>query len=153
MPRGRANSYAGADADSRTDARADSENAPDTHSKTDDHTYTNPIAKFSDTLWIRLDLTQAEAENEPGSLRLHGSSGGFDQTIAIASKFVPNPGCDTVDAQFDNVPTAYSYSLSYIAADGTETTVVADAPFNSLKDNPMPAEDNGAPAATPEEQS
>jgi hypothetical protein len=40
MPRGRANSYAGADADSRTDARADSESDPDTHSKTDAHTYT-----------------------------------------------------------------------------------------------------------------
>ena len=50
------------------------------------------------SLWIRLDLTEDEARNEPGSLRLQGSSGGYNQTIAIADKFEANPDPDnTVD--------------------------------------------------------
>src|ERR1039458_4841201 len=49
------------------------------------------------TLWVRLDLTQEEAANEPGSLRLHGATGGYDKTIPIAGTFVPNPGYDTVE--------------------------------------------------------
>src|ERR1039457_5163992 len=90
------------------------------------------------SLWVRINLPPAAAQNEQGSLRLRGSSGRFDQTTAIASSFVPNPDCDTVDVHFENVPTQDSYSLSYIAGDGAETTIIQNAPFNGLQDNSSP---------------
>jgi hypothetical protein len=85
-------------------------------------------------------------------LRLKGTSGGYDQTIPIASKFFPNPDHDTVDVHFENVPTNASYSLTYIGGDGTETTVVQNTPFHSLQGTSQPTQNNGAPAPTPEPQ-
>jgi hypothetical protein len=100
-------------------------------------------------LWVRLDLTQEEAVNEPGSLRLQGATGGYNQTIAIAGNFHANPAPhDTVDLHFENVPTTASYSITYIGGDGTETTIVQNTPFESLHEVP-PTESNGAPAPTP----
>jgi hypothetical protein len=101
---------------------------------------------------VRLDLTQAEAANEPGSLRLQGSTG-YDGTMKIAGNVVPNPPpANTVDLRFDRVPTNARYSLKYIAADGSETLVVDNADFDSLKDNPHPGQASGAPQSTSEEQ-
>jgi hypothetical protein len=86
-------------------------------------------------------------------LRLKGTSGGYDQTIAIAGNFQANPAPDdTVDVHFENVPTNASYSLTYIGGDGTETTVVQNTPFHSLQGTSQPTQNNGAPAPTPEPQ-
>jgi hypothetical protein len=71
-------------------------------------------------------------------LHLHGSTG-FDQTIPIA-KFFPNPDQNTVDLHFANVPTAGNYTLSYIAADGSERTVVKSTSFQKLQDVPQTAQ-------------
>jgi hypothetical protein len=84
---------------------------------------------------VRLDITEEEARNEQGSLHLLGDSGGYDQTIPIAGHFVPNATEDgTVDVLFEKVPTKPNYTLTYIASDGTETTLVKDAAFSSLND-------------------
>jgi hypothetical protein len=91
------------------------------------------------TLWVRIALTQAQAANESGSLRLQGSTGGFNQTIPIASSFLANDDISTVDVPFQNVPTSDNYSLIYIGGDGTETTVVKDTPFQNLQDSSPPA--------------
>ncbi|HTP35453.1 MAG TPA: hypothetical protein VMJ75_24920 [Candidatus Acidoferrales bacterium] len=97
-------------------------------------------------LWIRLDLTEKQAAKEPGSFRLVGSTG-YDKTLAIAGSFVANPvEANTVDVLFEDVPTAASYSLTYVGSDGTEIAIVQGAPFDSLKDESM-----SAPA--PEDQS
>jgi hypothetical protein len=86
-------------------------------------------------------------------LRLQGTTGGYDVTIAIATSFYPNPAPDdTVDLHFENVPTTDSYSVTYIAGDGTETTIVQNTPFHSLQDIPPTTQNNGAPAPTPEPQ-
>jgi hypothetical protein len=90
------------------------------------------------SLWIRLPLTQEQAVNELGSLRLEGASGGYDRTVAIASNFQANPDHDTVDVHFDSVPTKDNYSLSFIAADGTASAIVSGVPFANLKDNSPP---------------
>ena len=104
-------------------------------------------------LWVRLDLTQEEAASEPGSLRLHDATGGYNKTLAIAGNFYANPAPDnTVDVLFANVPTESNYSLTYIGGDGSETTIVEDAPFNSLDDNSLPTQENDASVTTPEEQ-
>jgi hypothetical protein len=84
-------------------------------------------------------------------LRLHSTTGRYDRTIVIANDFHANPAPDdTVDIYFDSVPPNASYSLTYIAADGTETVVVDSAPFHTLQDNSLPPE---TPAPTPEQQS
>jgi len=90
-------------------------------------------------LWIRLDLTPKQAAKETGSLRLIGSSG-YDKTVAIASNFVPNEvEANTVDVLFENVPTTDDLTLTHIDGDGTKTTIVKSAPFDSLKDESMAA--------------
>ncbi len=99
---------------------------------------------------MRLDLTQDQAANEQGSLRLQGSSGGYDKTIAIAGNFVANPAPDdTVDVHFENVPTTASYSLTYIGSDGSETNLVQNTAFHSLNDDSLPAETNGGSGPPP----
>lgn len=93
---------------------------------------------------MRIDLTAAEAQEETGKLRLYG--GGYDRTIVIQTNFVANSDEDgTVDVYFDSVPPGASYSLSYIAANGTETVIVQNASFSSLQDNKKPAESSSAP--------
>jgi hypothetical protein len=95
-------------------------------------------------------LTQDEAASEPGKLRLRGSSAGYDKTIAIAGNFTANPtGDGTVDVHFETVPTNGQYSLSYIAADGTETTIVDNAAVSALKDDSLPPEPTPAPTPAP----
>ena len=87
-------------------------------------------------------------------MRLKGTSGGYDQTIAIAGNFQANPAPDdTVDVHFENVPTAANYSLTYIASGGQESMLVENAPFHTLKDDLLPPEPSGTPAPTPEPQS
>jgi len=98
-------------------------------------------------LWVRLGLTPGDAANEPGSLRLQGTVGGYDRTLAIASNFQPNPDHNTVDVIFRDVPTNANYSLTYIAANGTETTVVHNAPYNSLNDNSLPKQSSATPSS------
>jgi len=71
-------------------------------------------------------------------LRLQGSSGGFNQTLAIKSRFQANENGTTVDIPFHDVPTNHSYSLVYIGADGTQTIVVKDTPFEKLRDPAPP---------------
>ncbi|HTX39059.1 MAG TPA: hypothetical protein VME43_28740 [Bryobacteraceae bacterium] len=44
-----------------------------------------------------------------------------------------------MDVLFENVPTTASYSLTYIAGDGTESNLVQGAPFHSLKDDTLPS--------------
>jgi hypothetical protein len=88
-------------------------------------------------LWIRLDLTAKQAAKETGNLRLIGSTG-YDQTLAIAGSFVPNVvEAKTVDVLFEDVPTKATYSLTYLAEDGSTVTLVEGAPFNSLRDESM----------------
>jgi hypothetical protein len=90
-------------------------------------------------LWIRLDLTQAQAAKETGRMRLVGSTG-YDQTLAISSNFVANPvEANTVDLLFEDVPTSASYSLTYTGGDGSTITIVQGAAFDSLKDDSMDA--------------
>ena len=85
-------------------------------------------------LWIRLDLTQKQAEKETGSLRLAGSKG-YDKTLAIAGNFVPNAvEANTVDVLFEDVPTGATYCLTYIGDDGPAVTIVQGAPFDTLRD-------------------
>jgi hypothetical protein len=43
-----------------------------------------------------------------------------------------------VDVPFHNVPPNHSYSLIYIGADGSRTTVVKDTPFDQLRDPAPP---------------
>jgi hypothetical protein len=81
-------------------------------------------------------LTQAEAANDPGSLRLQDAAGEYNVTLAIASNFVSNEG--TVDVHFKSVPTTGKYSLTYIAGDGKEWTFFRNAPFNTLQDDSLP---------------
>jgi hypothetical protein len=78
-------------------------------------------------------------------MRLHGSSG-YDKTLSIASSFSPNTDGNTIDLQFDEVPTTATYTLTYVATDGTETTLVDGAAFDTLKDDSLP------PPAAPEGQ-
>jgi hypothetical protein len=81
-------------------------------------------------------------------LRLQGTTG-YDSTIVIADDFHPNPApANTVDIYFEKVPTKANYSLTYIAADGTQTLVVDGAAFHTLQDNSQPPE-QGGPAPTP----
>jgi hypothetical protein len=99
-------------------------------------------------------LTLEEAKAELGSLRLKGTTGGYNKTIVIASNAQPNPAPDdTVDVHFEKVPTTANYSLSYIGSDGTETTFLQNVPFNSLQDTSQSAQPKDAAATTPEEQS
>jgi hypothetical protein len=96
-------------------------------------------------------MTQAEAANETGQLRLQGG-GGYNKTIAISSNALPNPAPDdTVDVHFENVPPGDKYTLTYIASDGTETAIVQDAPYSSLNDNSLPegGDSGSSPAPTP----
>jgi hypothetical protein len=69
---------------------------------------------------------------------LHGSTGGFNQTVSIAKTFQANSNGTTVDVPFHNVPPNHSYSLIYIGADGSRTTVVKDTPFDQLRDPAPP---------------
>jgi hypothetical protein len=55
--------------------------------------------------------------------------------VVIASNFVPNQGDDTVDVEFDNVPTTANYTLAYVDADGNQSTIIDNASFSSLQDN------------------
>lgn len=90
------------------------------------------------SLWVRLNLPQEQAAKETGSLRLFGS--GYDSTIAIAANFIANPDpADTVDVHFESVPTGASYSLTYIAGNGTQIMIVENAPFSTLKDESLPS--------------
>jgi hypothetical protein len=96
-----------------------------------------PVAPRAQTilasLCVRLDLTQKQAAKERGKLRLQGTSGGYDKTVAIATNFVANPAPhNTVDVHFEDVPTNSNYSLAYTGGDGTQTTVVQSTPFNNL---------------------
>ena len=101
-------------------------------------------------LWVRLDLTQEQAVNDPGSLRLQG--GGYDSTIGIAGNFEVNLDPGTVDIVFKGVPVKESYTLTYIRS-GQQVVLVQGAPFSSLQDDSLPPADEGGPEATPEEQS
>ncbi len=86
-------------------------------------------------------MTPAEADVEPGSLRLQGSTG-FDQTTPIKGNYSPNKADGTVDMHFDNVPTTANYTLTYIDGDGQPTVIVQSQPYHSLKDG------SGGPAST-----
>ncbi|HZS57202.1 MAG TPA: hypothetical protein VFA65_22560 [Bryobacteraceae bacterium] len=99
------------------------------------------------SIWVRLEMTPAEASKEPGRLRLQG--GGVDKTLAIATNFVANE--DTVDVLFQSVPTAGCYSLTYVSGDGQESTIVRSAPFDTLQDNSLPSQDDDS-SASPMEQ-
>jgi hypothetical protein len=70
-------------------------------------------------------------------LRLHDVAGGFDNTIAIAGNYVV-ASAYSVDVCFKNVPKTASYSLTYIGADGQESTIVSNAAFDTLKDDTLP---------------
>ena len=95
-------------------------------------------------------MTEQEADKETGSLRLQSTTGGYDKTVPIAGNFYVNPApAESVDVEFENVPTKDSYSLSYIAADGTPTRIVDKAPFGTLNDNALPPESGGTPPLTP----
>jgi hypothetical protein len=88
-------------------------------------------------LWIRLDLTPAQAAKEEGHLRLVGSTG-YDKTLDIASNFVANPvEANTADVLFEDAPIHASYSLTYTGGDGATITIVQSAAFDSLKDESM----------------
>jgi len=111
----------------------------------------NPL----DSLWVRLDLSLDDAQNEQGSLHLVGATRGYDQTIAIASNFSANPAPDnTVDVHFESVPIKDSYSLKYLGSDGAETLIIESVAFSSLNDNSLPAaqEEKETPDPAPEEQ-
>jgi hypothetical protein len=102
-------------------------------------------------LWVRLDLTQDQAANDPGSLRLQG--GRYDSTIAIAGNFEANPDPDnTVDIVFESVPIKESYTLTYIGSD-QQVVLVQGVPFGSLQDDSLPPGDEGGTDATPADQS
>jgi hypothetical protein len=95
-------------------------------------------------LWVRLELTQEQAANDSGSLRLQG--GGYDSTTAIAGNFEVNPDPDnTVDIVFENVPIHESYTLTYIGS-GQQAVLVQGAPFGSLQDDSLPPGDDGEDA-------
>jgi hypothetical protein len=99
-------------------------------------------------LWVRLDLSQEQAVNDPGSLRLQG--GGYDSTIAIAGNFEVNPDPDnSVDIVFDSVPIKESYTLTYIG-NGQRVVLVQGAPYASLQDDALPPGDVSGPDSTPE---
>lgn len=98
---------------------------------------------------MRVYLSPQAAQQETGSLRLQG--GGINQTLAIASNFVANE--DTVDLIFSNVLTTASYSLTYIASDGTETQLVQGAAYSSLEDNSLPTQTNSEPSGEDDGQS
>jgi len=67
-------------------------------------------------------------------LKLQGSTG-YNQTIAIAAHFVANIDDNTIDVHFDGVPTAASYTLSYVTSDGTESPILSNVPYHTLQDD------------------
>lgn len=54
--------------------------------------------------------------------------------------------------EFDKVPIKASYTVTYVASDGTETVVVQPTAFSDLNDNDLPADPN-SPSPTTEPQS
>jgi hypothetical protein len=94
-------------------------------------------------IWVRLSVTPAAAPKVPGSLRLVHAGGGYDSTLAIASNFVANG--DEIDLLFKTVPQTNHYSLTYIGADGTVTTIFSDVPFSTLNDYSPPSKDLVSP--------
>lgn len=77
-------------------------------------------------------MTVADAANESGSFHLKGS-GGYDQTISISDHAVVYH--NAIGLWFKKVPIADTYSLSYIAGDGTEWVVFEDVPYETLHEN------------------
>jgi hypothetical protein len=107
-----------------------------------------PADDSTGPLWVRLDLTQEQAANDAGSLRLQG--GGYDSTIAIAGNFEVNPDPDnTVDIVFEGVPIKGTYTLTYLG-NGQPVTLVQGASYGSLQDDALPPGDEGRTDATPE---
>jgi hypothetical protein len=88
-------------------------------------------------------MPSEQAENEPGSLRLVHAGGGYDQTLAIATHFVPNG--DQVDLLFKNVPKTSHYSLNYIDSSGKSWSIFQDVPYTSLNDYSPPDQYKQAP--------
>jgi hypothetical protein len=77
---------------------------------------------------------------------------GYSRTTPISGNFVANPAeYGTVDMEFDKVPIKASYTVSYIASDGTETVVAQPTAFSDLNDNDLPP-DPDSPSPTPEPQ-
>ncbi len=74
---------------------------------------------------------------------------GYDKTIVITNNFVANANDNTVDVHFENVPTTASYTLSYIAADGTESVILTSTPYDKLEDDPGSSAPSGTPAPGP----
>jgi hypothetical protein len=124
---------------SSSKSSSQSSSSPSSSSRSSASSQSSSSSSPTSSLWVRIALTQAQARVEQGSLRLHGSTGGFDQTVAIAKTFEANDNGTTVDVPFHDVPTTHSYSLIYIAADGTQTTVLNYTPFEKLRDPSPPA--------------
>ena len=104
-----------------------------------------PTPSPKSSLWVRLALTPEAASNETGQLHLQGANG-FTQTLPISTGFHANPNDDTIDIEFTEVPTKDNYTLSYVAADGTETVLVPSTPFENLQDTSM---SDGTPTPPP----
>ena len=90
------------------------------------------------SLWVRLALSPTDAKTSSGALRVQGSLGGYDKKVSIAGSFVAASQY-SVDVHFENVPKLANYSVTYISGDGTESTIVENAPYDSLKDDTLPS--------------
>jgi hypothetical protein len=81
---------------------------------------------------VRLAIAPDDAPNYPGSLQLKGSTG-YNETRVIETSFVANE--DTIDIHFEKVPTAATYTLTYIGGDGQEWPMSENVPFHNLQDD------------------
>lgn len=83
-------------------------------------------------LWIRLDMPPGGAAADKGCVRVHSTDGAHDVTLPIAGNYVSNG--DSVDMVFEGLDAGASYSIDYVAADGSVTNIVAETAFSRLQD-------------------
>lgn len=101
-------------------------------------------------MWVRVAISPDDAANETGSFHIKGSTG-FDKTISIThDNYSENPGDNTIDMHFGNVPTTASYTLFYVASDGTESLVIKNIAYKDLEDGgEQSTQDNPEPTQEP----
>jgi LysM repeat protein len=107
----------------------------------EDHSLDSPSEAC---LWVRLDMSPAEAASTQDSVRLYDDEQTHDVTLSVADHFTANGAC--VDVLFDSVDPSLSYSVDYLTDEDRTITVVASTPFDELRDDALPDPEPDAPA-------
>jgi hypothetical protein len=101
------------------------------------HCILDANASFGDTkfekgpIWVRVDLTTEEAQQNDDTIHLWSGSGAYDEKRRICEYHEDDE--HGVDVRFDDAPMSDRFSLEILPASGDPKVIFKDVPYGDLR--------------------